>query len=455
MRDTITSALRGKQADYIEVHVQERETTRLSFRARELEEISRSSDLGGNVRALVRGGWGFASFNDVTRLGEMIDLAIEHARSARGEKSELAEVPTVVDLVPVDVKKDPRQIPLSDKKKLLDEYNGVLWSIGDRIQTTRVNYHDSFSRTYFANSRGSYIEQENLDITASFLALARDGDNVQQGHFSTGSSNDFGAVENLHHEVERAAKRAVSLLSAKPVKGGEYTVVLDQRLAGVFAHEAFGHLSEADHVYENPKLKEVLVLGRTFGRPFLHIFDGAAVSQDGLRGSYKYDWEGTPAQKTYLIRDGILVGRLHSLETAAKMHERPTGNARAISYRYAPIVRMTNTGIEPGSTSFQDMISDIKEGVYAKGSFGGETGMEMFTFSAEEAYMIRDGQLAELLRGVLLSGNVFETLQNIEAIGDDLVWQNGGGCGKGGQSPLPVSMGSPHLRISRCVVGGR
>ncbi|MCL5959321.1 MAG: TldD/PmbA family protein [Chloroflexi bacterium] len=455
MQDVITSALRGKRADYVEVHVEEREASRLSFRARELEEISKTSDLGGNVRALVKGGWGFSSFNDLTKLGGMVDLAIEHARTAQGAKSELAEVAPVVDIVPVDVRKDPRTVPLADKKRLIEDYNEVLWSAGPGIQTTRTSYYDSFSKTYFANSRGSYIEQGKFEIGASFLALAREGDNVQQGHYGTGSANDYGAVEGLHGEVEKAAKRAISLLSAKPVKGGEYTVVLDQRLAGVFAHEAFGHLSEADHVYENPKLKEVLVLGRTFGRPILNIFDGAAVDSSGLRGSYKYDWEGTPAQKTYLIKDGILVGRLHSLETAAIMNERPTGNARAISYRYQPIVRMTNTGIEPGTTTFEDMIADIKEGVYAKGSFGGETGIEMFTFSAEEAYMIRDGQLAELVRGVLLSGNVFDTLMNIEAIGDDLVWQNSGGCGKGGQSPLPVSMGSPHIRISRCVVGGR
>ncbi|MCL5027101.1 MAG: TldD/PmbA family protein, partial [Chloroflexi bacterium] len=145
----------------------------------------------------------------------------------------------------------------------------------------------------------------------------------------------------------------------------------------------------------------------------------------------------------------------HSRETAGKMGEAPTGNDRAIGYQYPPIVRMTNTYILPGSVSFADMISGIKEGVYAKGSFGGETRMEMFTFSAEEAYMIRNGAIAEPVRGALLSGNVFVTLANIDAIGNDLEWNQGGGCGKGGQSPLPVGDGSPHIRISRCVVGGR
>ena len=148
------------------------------------------------------------------------------------------------------------------------------------------------------------------------------------------------------------------------------------------------------------------------------------------------------------------MGRLHSRETAAKMGEQPTGNARAINYSHQPIVRMSNTYIEPKATTFEEMISDIKEGVYAKNWYGGMTSMEMFTFSAGETYMIRNGKIAELLRPVVLSGNVFTTLENIDAIGNDLDMNQGGGCGKGGQSPLPVSNGSPHITISDCLVGG-
>jgi TldD protein len=195
-----------------------------------------------------------------------------------------------------------------------------------------------------------------------------------------------------------------------------------------------------------------MTLGKGFGSAQLNIVDSAAVP--GLRGSYKYDDEGAPATKTYLIREGKLVGRLHSRETAARMDEAPTGNARAISYRFPPIVRMTNTYIEPQSTTFDDMIADVKEGVYVKNWYGGMTSMEMFTFSAGEAYMIRNGKIAETLRPVVLSGNVFDTLKNIDAIGNDLDMNQGGGCGKAGQSPLAVSNGSPHIRIQHCLVGG-
>jgi TldD protein len=257
----------------------------------------------------------------------------------------------------------------------------------------------------------------------------------------------------LHEQVQRMSRHAVELLSAPQVKGGEYPVVLDPVLAGVFVHEAFGHLSEADFVYENERLHEIMTLDKKFGSEELNIIDDATIT--GLRGSYKYDDEGTPATKAYLIREGRLVGRLHSRETAAKMAEKPTGHARAISYHYPPIVRMANTYIEPRSVSFEDMIADIKEGVYAKNWYGGTTSMEMFTFSAGETYMIRNGKIAEAMRPVVLTGNVFTTLQNIDAIGSDLEMNQGGGCGKGGQMPLPVSNGSPHIRIQHCLVGGK
>jgi TldD protein len=137
------------------------------------------------------------------------------------------------------------------------------------------------------------------------------------------------------------------------------------------------------------------------------------------------------------------------------MGEPLSGNARAMDYRFPPIVRMTNTYIEPGEMTFDDIISGIEEGVYARNWYGGTTSMEMFTFSAGEAYMIRKGKVAELLRPVKLTGNLFTTLKNIDALGNDLDFNQGGGCGKGGQMPLPVSNGSPHIRIQDCVVGER
>ena len=452
MRDQLEAALQGLDADYVEIRYEIGESTRISYRGRDLDDIGRTRSAGGNVRALVRGGWGFVSFNGLDDLPGRAALAVEQARAAAGEGTHWIPLPPVQDTVPSRIGKDPRSVSLADKKAILDRYIDVIWS-RPKIQTSNLHYADTAKTVWFANSEGASIEQSRIDVGFGGNAMARDGDDVQQGLLSVGWLNDFAEFEKLDAHVSEIADRAVAFLDAPYAEGGEYTVVLDPILAGVFVHEAFGHLSESDFVYENERMREIMTLGRRFGGRHLNIVDGAAVP--GLRGSYAYDDEGTPARTTDLIREGVLVGRLHSRETAATMGESPTGNARAIDYRFPPIVRMTNTYIEPGAARFEDMLADIKLGIYAKNWYGGTTTMEQFTFSAGEAYMIRNGKVAELIRPVVLSGNLFVTLENLDMVGNDLEMNQGGGCGKGGQSPLPVSNGSPHIRIQNVLVGGR
>ena len=450
IRDRIEDALKGHDARYVEVRLEEVEGTHISYRGRELEDIGYASGVGGCIRAL-DGGWGFVSFNRLEGLKKKVAEASRNAHLVGDRGITLAPVEPVVDIVPPVVKKDPLAVSLPDKKRFLDQYVDIIWSV-PHITTSAVGYGDSRRKRIFATSDGAYIQQDKIDVSLRLSATARDGGDVQQSGLSLGSNGDFSFVENLHGEADETARRALDLLNAPRAKGGEYTVVLDPVLAGVFIHEAFGHLSEADHVYENQRLRDIMVIGRRFGGPHINVVDGAAVP--GLRGSYKYDDEGVPAGKVHLLKDGVLVGRLHSRETAATMGENPTGNARAISSQFPPIVRMTNTYIEPGSASFEDIISDVKNGLYVRNWYGGMTSMEQFTFSAGEAYAIRNGRVEELMRPVLLSGNLFTTLENLDAIADDLGMNQGGGCGKGGQAPLPVSNGSPHIRIQKCLISG-
>jgi TldD protein len=454
--DSIAESLAGKlkayRADHLEIHLEETESSAISYRGRELETATRSRDAGGNVRALCSGGWGFASFNSLVDIEKRIEQAVAQARLAGKSNSEFSPVAPAIAEIAIDERHDPRRVSLAEKKTLLDEYNQVMWSVAG-LQTSVIGYGDSRKRSIMVNSDGSVIRQERADITLRLNAVAAGGGEVQQSGISLGSRGDFNEIRGLHSKARETAERAVALLKAPQARGGEYTVVLDPILAGVFVHEAFGHLSEADHIYENPQLKEVMVLGREFGGEHLNIIDDATI--DNLRGSYAWDDEGTPGQRIHLIREGKLTGRLHSRETAAKMGEAPSGSARAISFRHPPIVRMSNTFIEPRDVAFDQMIAGIKEGIYARNWYGGTTSMEMFTFSAGEAFMIRNGRVEELIRPVVLSGNVFDTLKRIDAIGNDLEMNQGGGCGKGGQSPLAVSNGSPHIRILRCLIGGR
>ncbi len=199
-------------------------------------------------------------------------------------------------------------------------------------------------------------------------------------------------------------------------------------------------------------MQETMKLGKRFGESFINILDGGQINDH--RGSYGFDDEGVESRNTYLIKDGILVGRLHSRETAGKLNEPITGNARCLDYRFPPIVRMTNTWIEPGKHSPEDLLAGIDEGIWAGNWLGGQTNGEMFTFASGEARMIRNGKLAEPIKDINLTGNVFETLKNIEAVGNDMYWDESGGCGKSGQNGLPVGVGGPSIRIKNVVVSG-
>lgn len=456
MKDLLRKALATAKADYCEIRLEETQLTSIEYRGKNLDQLAQRLQFGGNVRALVDGGWGFVSFNSIDNLEEQVAAACEQARvlgSIKKGKSMLAEVAVVEAEVKAEVKTDPRSVALEEKVNILSKYNDIILNYHPSITGSVIRYFDRYTNLHFANSEGTYITQEKYDIGCGLRAVATRGSVTVMEGISTGSNDDFACILNKEEELKQACQLTVDLLDAPTVKGGEYTVILDPKMAGLFVHEAFGHLSEADDITENEELRQVMTLGKRFGRDILNIYDTGIAP--GNRGTLVYDDEGVATEKTYLIKEGVLVGRLHSRESAAKLGEKPTGSARALSYTFPPIVRMRTTCIEAGNSAFEDMIKDIELGVYALGGYGGETNGEMFTFTAGHGYMIRNGKVAELVKDVTLTGNVFTTLANIDMIGNDFTYDNNaGGCGKWAQSPLPTSEGSPHIRVQKVVIGG-
>lgn len=453
MKEMLLKLCQSIPADYCEVRVHEGSSTCVDYAGKELDDIGVRTGLGGCVRVLKDGGWGFTTFNDLSQMERFARMALEQAELIGGEKIALAPAQPQASCYRSRPEVDPVEVPLADKQRLCHSYNQILLA-DERVRTSVVRYRDSRSARCFANSAGTYLEQHYTFCGLMVAAIAVDGRNVQRAYESVGDLRGYENVLGREEACERVKKRALDLLRAEPIRAGTYTVIVDQKLCGVFVHEAFGHLSEADHLYENPRLRQIMTIGRRFGQDFLTIVDDGSLV--GEAGFCAYDDEGVPTRRTPLIKDGVLVGRLHSRETAARMGEQPTGNARAISHEFPPIVRMTNTYMEPGQRTFEELIQDTPDGIYAIGMLGGQTDMEMFTFSAEEAYRIRGGKLAEKLREVVLTGNVFKTLGDIDAVAGDLKMHGGlGGCGKGGQSPLRVGNGGPHCRIRNVVIGGR
>ncbi|MBI1857792.1 MAG: TldD/PmbA family protein [Candidatus Melainabacteria bacterium] len=445
-----------QKVDFLEIRLENSETTQFKFFGDGLESVNSSNATGGYVRSCYKGAWGFCSFNETKNLKQYIEDAIKQAIILGGERKEKTTLVTVKPQekkLPVKLAgKDPRTISLEDKVKLFDHYHGLLKSYSNQISNSTARYLEKIQNVTIANSDGTYIEHGWIDLEARFSTTAKKDGKLQVAQESLGSRKGFEEIENLDKRIIDTAKRSVDHLDLKSPKAGTYTVVIDPILTGLFVHEAFGHLSEGDFIFDNPNMQEFMVFGKKFGESFLNILDGAEILNH--RGSYLFDDEGTPSKNTCLIKEGILVGRLHSRETAGKLGEKSTGNARCLDYRFPPIVRMTNTWIEPGKHSPEDLLSGIKLGIWAGNWLGGQTNCEMFTFASGEARMIRDGKLAEPVRDVNLTGNVFQSLKNIEGIANDMYWDESGGCGKGGQSGLAVGVGGPSIRIKDVVVPG-
>ena len=457
LKDRLFDALARSDADYTDIRFEAIDATAIAYRGEEAERVSSSKMTGGVVRACTKGGWGITTFEAIDELEYYVE---ETARCAalvgeeEGETTALAEVAPAAAVIRAELANDFRGVSLDEKLALVMRYNDIILKAGDAIETSTVAYADSFRTVEFASSRGTHFLEERPKVKLNLSATARDGSLVQQARDGCASATTFDVVRDREVLAERIARRAAALLVAPPCPAGQRTVILDPELAGVFVHEAFGHLSEADFLYENPQMRDLMVIGREMGGKDLNVVDDGSMGR--LIGTQRFDDEGTPTGKAELIRDGVLAGHLHSLETAGKMEGRATGNARAIGIGCAPIVRMTNTYIENGDRTFEELLRDVDDGIYACGMLGGQTMMEMFTFSAAYGYEIKNGRKGDLLRDVMLTGNVFATLHAIDGFGNDLqMFEKGGGCGKGEQFPLPVTFGSPHLCIRDVVIGGR
>ncbi|RKZ31514.1 hypothetical protein DRQ27_03870 [bacterium] len=459
MRDDIFEKLihaKNKIDGFGEIRFQRSKSLVIRFRNGRAEMINPTVDQGGCVRALLAGhGFGFANFNSLDGLINAVSDATDASRALiPDEPIKLAEIEPVEVSIEAKLKDDFRSHTLEEKVDLLKSYDEILAGYDKRIIERTLIYTEEFIENFLVTTDGVRIYKQRADGVLVCVVRATDGKTVQSAHKSYATRHSFSELARKHDLVEEVAKIAVGLVEAEPIKGGKYTVVVHPSLAGVFIHEAFGHLSEADHIEENPQAREMMKLGRKFGPEFLNVIDDGSVVPE-IRGTIFYDDEGVPAQKTYLIKDGVLVGRLHSRKTAASMGEKPTGNARAQDYNFQPIVRMTNTAIEAGPHPADQIFDGIKLGVYVIDAYGGQTELENFSFSAGHAYMIRDGKVAEMVRDVVLQGNLFETLANIEQIADDFVWcPMGGYCGKGGQR-AKTAEGAPHIRIRNVLIGGK
>lgn len=406
---------------------------------------------GGNVRVLTGGGFGTFCFTNP----EDISFAISEAKLAseliKGKK-ELNSIEINVDSVKIKPQIDPRNITIAEKKTIIKEYIDIFMSY-DEIANLETEYYEQFTDTIILNNKGTEIRQEALICGITFRITSMRNGISQITRLSFGGCEDYSELLDNHNLVHDKAKQTIALLDAEPVIGGNYDVVLDSDVSGLFIHEAFGHLSESDNLVGNASLAKTMSLGEVFAVPEFNVIDDPTLK--GHPGSYIYDHEGTLAKKTTLIENGKLAGRLHSLESASYMNELPTGHARSKNFGFTPIVRMGNIYIDKGAYSLDEMIGSIENGLYLFGSAGGQTTGDTFTFAVQGAYKIENGSLTTMVRDLALTGHLFTTLKNIEMIGDKVEFSKAGGCGKAGQILIQSGKGSAPIKIKNMGIGGK
>lgn len=440
---------------YQDIRYEKLQGISIEYQGEKLTDLSVNQKEGGHVRCFYNGGWGHFSFNELKGLEEALELAINSARVAskhQQEIYELAKAPVIEDKIVLTPEMDPRTIPLEEKRELISRYNKLILD-QTGVTTTRASYYEQASHKYFANNQGTFIDQEELICGLRLQILVKGETGTQKVSLSLGGTHCFAELLEQEGQIIESVEKALALVTAEPVKAGNYQVILDPGAAGVFIHEAFGHLSEADGIADSLKLRETMKLGRVFGKPILNVLDDGSLQ--GHPGSIYYDDDGVPAQKTYLIKQGVLVGRLHSRETAGKMGEEVSGNSRARDFSFPPVVRMSNIFIDQGQTSFLEMVTSIKDGLYLVGAAGGQTSGNTFTLAVQYGYRIKDGKVGEMVRDIVINCNLFETMSQISAIGDDLTFSRAGGCGKAGQILLTSGMGAPHIKIDNITIGGQ
>ncbi len=436
------------EAEFYDIRVLRGSRTRIVLDNGKLEEISQAPFQGAAVRALFGGAWGFVTTDAVDDLGPEIESARSMARKIdRQEDLRLAPAMPGKSLA-VPVKKDPRDLSLEEKVALLREIEGAAKVAG--VSSTQAVYMESDLALHYQSSEGLDLESKMTRMGFYITAVAhRNGIYQTDGEGRSG----VGGLEVLERHDPVALARevgqtAVALLDAAVPKGGTYPVVLDQELAGVFVHEAVGHATEGDIVLEGRSCLEGR-LGERIGSELVTVKDDPSLMQNGY---YPFDDEGSLAQESVLVENGILKSYLNSRETAARLGGTPR-NARSDGLDQ-PVVRMSNTYIANGDWKLEEILEELGDGVYLAGSRGGEvsTGEGVFQFNAKRGYLVENGEKKRLLRDVSLSGEILETLMHVKAVGNDLKF-NSGRCGKAGQL-VPVSDGSPHLLLVQATVGG-
>lgn len=436
---------------FTEVRIEKTEGNYCFVKNGEMEGNGKSAVTGARIRVYDGKMWYTSVTNDLDK----IQAEIDNLASLAKPNKEIYNDPMIknfgdakADILKYEGENDVRKITNSERDKLVDNY--IATCVDPSIEEMKTYYASCGSnhkiKEYYS-SKGAAIRQ---DIQRCYLSVyfdfVVDGVTTSAGKYY--QELGFDALKNRESEIIAERDRYLDYArNAVDVEAGDYTCILAPLVTAMFTHESFGHKSESDFMLNDKTLQDEWVIGKKVGNEKVSICDCGDMENNGYT---PFDDEGNPAKENWLIKNGVLAGRLHDAKSASVLNEEITGNARAQDYYCSPMVRMTNTYLERGEDVPEEIIGGVEDGIYVYGVNYG-TGSATFTMQPNLCYRIRGGKLCEPVRANVITGNVFKTLFDIDAVGNDFILFDTYTCGKNGQS-VPVSAGGPTIRVRKLTV---
>ncbi len=453
MKETLEALISAKGSDYADLYIESSRSTSIQIEDSKVEKLLEGTDSGAGLRLIRAGKTSYAYTNELTK-NAFLDMA-SGLKAASGEQKPVKDLDLTRRAPSVEyaIKIDPSLVPLEKKVSILKEAEKAARAYHSSIKQVSVTYKELAQKVRIASSEGFLASDDRIQTIFLVNVIAREGDVVQTGYEPIGGAMGFELFDEVSalETALKAAKKAVMMLKARRAPGGRMPVVISSEAGGTMVHEAVGHGLEADLSQQGLSIYSGK-MGQKIAADIINVIDDATIP--GKRGSFRFDDEGTPAQKTMLIKDGILTGFMYDRLSALKAGATPTGNGRRQSYRHRPIPRMTNTMIAPGKTPAEEILKNTPKGLFVKKMGGGQVNTLTgdFVFDVQEGYLIENGQAGAPVRGATLAGNGPRVLMEIDMVGSDLGFSIGT-CGKDAQG-VPVSDAQPTIRVPELVIGG-
>lgn len=439
--------------EYADLFFEDTKINNISYLDKKVDDMSLGNNYGVGLRVIVDKKTIYLYSNDTTN-DSLINLARSVSSIVKNKKYIVKDFikSKEKDNHPVHI--NPFDVNFDEKIETLAYLDKTARKVSDKIKQVSARYMEKERNILVCTSNGILKEDSQTYIRLVMMSMASDGTNTQTSSRTKGALDGFQVIRdiNLENMAIETANSAIKMLDSEYPKSGKYPVVIDNAFGGVIFHEACGHALEATSVADNASVF-CNKLGEKIASDVVTAIDDGTIKN--AWGSYNIDDEGNDAQRTVLIENGILKSYLVDELGSIKMNQKVTGSARRESYKYAPTSRMRNTFIDKGNSTFEELISGIEYGLYAKKMGGGsvDPATTDYNFAVSEGYLIENGKITKPVRGATLIGRGNETLMNIEAVSSNLELADGI-CGSISGS-VPTTVGQPAIRVKELTVGGR